>query len=94
MRAKTGIGKFDLEKVYKNNNHYKVIYSQVAPQILRTVRESFKSDDGKVTAYKIDIPKIPNYRNKGVMTTLNDPKLALNLKGNKILDPLGNICKP
>ncbi len=43
FKAQKGIGKFDLEKIYKTNNHYKVLYSQAAQQILRTVAESFKS---------------------------------------------------
>ncbi len=31
------------DKLYKNNSHYKVLYSQAAQQILRTVAESLKS---------------------------------------------------
>jgi putative transposase len=42
FKAKKAIGKFDLEKEYKANNHYKVLYSQASQQILRTVAESFK----------------------------------------------------
>ncbi len=33
FKAQKGIGKFDLEKVYKTNNHYKILYSQAAQQI-------------------------------------------------------------
>ncbi|MDJ0619841.1 MAG: hypothetical protein QNJ63_24380 [Calothrix sp. MO_192.B10] len=43
FKAQKCIGKYDLEKVYKDNNHYKVLHSQAAQQILRTVAESFKS---------------------------------------------------
>jgi transposase len=42
FKAQKDIGKFDLEKEYKANNHYKVLYSQAAQQILRTVAESIK----------------------------------------------------
>lgn len=52
FKAKKSIGKFDLEKVYKTNNHYRVLPSQAAQQILRTVAESFKSYYGLVKAYK------------------------------------------
>ena len=66
FKAQKRIGKYDLEKEYKTNNHYKVLYSQAAQQILRTVAESFKSYYGLIKAYKAgkitDRPKIPNYR--------------------------------
>ena len=91
------IGKYDLEKEYKSNYHYKVLYSQAAQQILRTVAESFKSYKGLVKAYKqgeIDTrPKIPKYRKKGGLATVSYPKQALKLKGNKIRVPLGKTCR-
>ena len=43
FKAKRIIGKFDLEKEYKTNKHYQVLYSQAVPQILRSVAASFKS---------------------------------------------------
>lgn len=97
FKAKKGINKFDLEKVYKSNNHYKVLYSQAAQQILRTVAESFQSYYGLVKAYQegkiSDRPRIPNYRKKGGLAGLSYPKQALKLKGNQIRVPLGKTCK-
>ncbi|NER04244.1 MAG: IS200/IS605 family element transposase accessory protein TnpB, partial [Okeania sp. SIO3C4] len=97
FKSKKSIGKFDLEKVYKSNNHYKVLHSQAAQQILRTVAESFRSYYGLIKAYtegKItNKPRIPNYRKKGGMATVSYPKQALKLKGNQIRVPLGNTCK-
>ncbi|WP_205127662.1 MULTISPECIES: RNA-guided endonuclease TnpB family protein [Okeania] len=91
------LGKFDLEKVYKKNNHYKVLYSQAAQQILRTIAESFRSYYGLIKAYsegKIsERPKIPNYRKKGGMATVSYPKQALKLKDNLLRVPLDNTCK-
>ena len=81
FKAKKAINKYDLEKVYKDNNHYKVLHSQAAQQILRTVAESFKSYYGLVLAYlegKIDNrPRIPNYRKKGGMATVSYPREAI-----------------
>ncbi|NEP84064.1 MAG: hypothetical protein F6K39_41650 [Okeania sp. SIO3B3] len=61
------------ELVYKHNYHYKVLYSQAAQQILRTVAESFRSYYSLIIAYRegkiSDKPKIPNYRKKGGMAT-------------------------
>ncbi|NES67163.1 MAG: DUF1845 domain-containing protein, partial [Okeania sp. SIO2D1] len=98
FKSKKAIGKFDLEKVYKNNNHYQVLHSQAAQQILRTVAESFRSYYGLIKAYtegKITKkPRIPNDRKKGGIATVSYPKQALKLKGNQIRVPLGNTCKP
>ncbi len=97
FKAQKAMGKYDLEKVYKTNNHYKVLHSQAAQQILRTVAESFKFYYGLVKACKAekitDRPRIPNYRKKGGLATVNYPKQALKLKGNQIRVPLGNTCK-
>ncbi|MGB3510391.1 MAG: transposase [Microcoleaceae cyanobacterium] len=99
FKSQKGIGKYDLEKVYKNNYHYKVLHSQAAQQILRTVAESFRSYYGLIKAYSegkiTNRPRIPNYRKKGKggLATVSYPKQALKLKGNKIRVPLGNTCK-
>ncbi|GGA09154.1 hypothetical protein CYANOKiyG1_22030 [Okeania sp. KiyG1] len=47
------IGKFDLDKEYKSNQHYQVMYSQAAQQILRSVAESFKSFKQLSKKYKL-----------------------------------------
>ncbi|MDJ0717822.1 MAG: transposase [Prochloraceae cyanobacterium] len=84
FKAQKVLGKYDLEKIYKNNNHYKVLYSQAAQQILRTVAESFSSYYGLIKAYKegkiTEKPRIPNYRKKGGLATVSYPKQALKLK--------------
>ncbi len=97
FKAKKGIGKYELEKIYKTNNHYKVLYSQAAQQILRTVAESFQSYYGLIKAYKegkiTKRPRIPNYRKKGGLATVSYPKQALKLKDGQIRIPLGNSCR-
>ncbi len=52
FKAQKIIGKFELEKIYKTNNHYKVLYSQAAQQILRTIAESFQYYYELIKAYK------------------------------------------
>ena len=97
FKAKKGIGKFDLEKIYKTNNHYKILYSQAAQQILRTVAESFKSYYSLIKAYKegkiTERPRIPKYRKKDGLATISYPKQALKLKDNQIRVPLGKYCQ-
>ena len=97
FKAQKSIGKFDLEKIYKTNNHYKIFYSQAAQQILRTVAESFQSYYGLIKAYKegkiTDRPRIPNYRKGGGLATVSYPGQALKFKEGKIKVPLGRTCK-
>ncbi|WP_293114766.1 transposase [Okeania sp. SIO1I7] len=97
FKSQKGISKYDLEKVYKKNYHYKVLHSQAAQQILRTVAESFRSYYGLIKAYNkgkiTNRPRIPNYRKKGGMATVSYPKQALKLKDNLLRVPLGNTCK-
>ncbi len=97
FKAQKALGKFDLEKIYKDNNHYKILYSQAAQQILRTVAESFKSYYKLIKAYKegkiADRPRIPNYRKKDGLTTVSYPKQALRFQGNQIRVPLGRTFK-
>ncbi|WP_202220279.1 hypothetical protein [Okeania sp. KiyG1] len=53
MKTHKIIGKFDLDKEYKSNQHYQVMYSQAAQQILRSVAESFKSFKQLSKKYKL-----------------------------------------
>ncbi|MDJ0535998.1 MAG: transposase [Xenococcaceae cyanobacterium MO_207.B15] len=97
FKTQKAIGKYDLEKIYKTNNHYKVLYSQAAQQILRTVAESFKSYYGLIKAYSegriTNRPRIPKYRKKNGLATVSYPKQALKLKDGNIRVPLGKTCK-
>ncbi|BAZ23146.1 transposase [Kalymmatonema gypsitolerans NIES-4073] len=96
---KTGklIGKYDLEKEYKNNKHYQVLHSQAAQQILRSVSESFKSFkelDKKYTKGELHFkPRLPNYRSCAGYALVTYPKQALKLVGDSIKVPLGNTVK-
>ncbi|MEQ8757871.1 MAG: hypothetical protein RID09_30745 [Coleofasciculus sp. G1-WW12-02] len=79
------IGKYDLEKEYKNHKHFQALHSQAAQQVLRSVSESFKSfreltkafKDGKIQVYS----ELPKYRKKGGLTVVSYPKQALSRKG-------------
>ncbi len=91
------IGKFDLEKEYKTNKHYQVLYSQAAQQVLRSVAESFKSFKELSKKYRkgdlVDKPRLPKYRKKGGLSLVTYPKQALKLVENKIRIPLGKTVK-
>ncbi|MBE9171189.1 transposase [Pleurocapsales cyanobacterium LEGE 06147] len=97
LKTKRYVGKYDLEKHYKNNLHYKVFHSQAAQQILRSVYESFVSYKKLVKAYKEgrleDKPRLPKYRKKAGLALVSYPGQALKLKDGKIRVPLGKQIK-
>lgn len=97
FQANRIIGKFDLEKEYKTNKHYQVLYFQAAQQILRSVAESFKSFKELNKKYKkgelTDRPNLPKYRKKGGLALVTYPKQGLKLTGNQIRIPLGRTVK-
>ncbi|NES68147.1 MAG: IS200/IS605 family element transposase accessory protein TnpB, partial [Okeania sp. SIO2D1] len=97
FKSKKIIGKYDLEKEYKTNKHYKVLYSQAAQQILRSVAESFKSFKELDKKYKKGNlhfkPRVPNYRKKDGLAVVIYPSQALRLVGDQIKIPLGTTVK-
>ncbi|WP_287360487.1 transposase [Moorena sp. SIO3B2] len=97
FKANRYISKFELEKEYKPNIHYKALHSQAAQQILRSVYESFKSYKELIKAYrkgKIEnIPRLPKYRKKGGLALVSYPKQALRLIDGNIRIPLGSQVK-
>jgi len=91
------IGKYELEKEYKNNKHFQALHSQVAQQTLRSVAESFKSFQGLNKAFNqgkiADKPRPPRYQKKGGLAVVAYPKQALKLKDGLIRLPLGTLVK-
>ncbi|MFY7933780.1 MAG: RNA-guided endonuclease InsQ/TnpB family protein [Microcystis aeruginosa] len=97
LKTQKIIGKFDLEKEYKNNKHYQVLSSQAAQQILRSVAESFKSFKELNQKYRkgelTDKPHLPKYRKKEGLFLVTYPKQALKWVDNQIRIPLGKTVK-
>lgn len=93
FKGRQYLKKFDLNKLLKSNNHYRILYSQVAQQLLLSVTESFKSYYELQKQYHkktiTDKPRPPKYRKKGGFCGLTYPKQALKLRGNQIRLPLG-----
>jgi len=91
------IGKFDLEKEYKNNKHYQVLSSQAAQQILKSVPESFKSFKELNQKYRkgelTDKPHLLKYIKKEGLFLVTYPKQALKWVDNQVRIPLGKTVK-
>lgn len=97
FKTKKLIGKYDLEKEYKTNQHYQVLHSQAAQQILRSVAESFKSFkelEKKYSKGELHFqPKLPKYRKGAGFALITYPKQALKLVSGCIKIPLGTTVK-
>jgi putative transposase len=97
FKAKTIVGKFDLESEYKNNKHFKALHSQAAQQVLRSVSESFESFKKLKSAFNrgeiADKPRPAKYRKSGGFALVSYPKQALKLINNQIRIPLGKQVK-
>ncbi|MDZ4875242.1 MAG: hypothetical protein CLLPBCKN_004638 [Chroococcidiopsis cubana SAG 39.79] len=93
FKAKTIVGKFDLESEYKTNKHFKALHSQAAQQVLRSVSESFESFKKLKSAFNrgeiADKPRPAKYRKSGGFALVSYPKQALKLINNQIRIPLG-----
>ncbi|MFB2768732.1 RNA-guided endonuclease TnpB family protein, partial [Pelatocladus sp. BLCC-F211] len=58
----------ELEKILKDNPHYKAMAAQSAQQTLKSVGESIVGYNGLVKAYyrgEVDKPSLPGYRKSG-----------------------------
>ncbi len=97
FKAKKLIGKYDLEAEYKTSKHFKVLHSQAAQQVLRSVFESFQSFSKLKEAFSqgkiIALPKPPKYRKPGGLALVSYPKQALKIVDNQIRIPLGKQVK-
>lgn len=70
----------ELDKVLKQNTHYKALAAQAAPQALKTVGESITGYNGLVNLYykgEVDRPSLPRYRKKGGLAAVTFPRQAL-----------------
>ncbi len=80
----------------KSNDHYRILYSQAAQQLIAEVAESFTAFKETLAAFyegKVDQrPRLPKYRKKGGLSGLTFPKQAISLDVENALIrlPLGN----
>lgn len=97
FKAKTIIGKYNLESEYKTNKHFKSLHSQAAQQVLKSVSESFESFKKLRQAFNrgeiANKPRPPKYRKPGGLALVSYPKQALKLIDNQIRIPLGKQVK-
>ncbi len=73
----------ELDKILKDNPHYKALAAQAVQQTLKSVGESITSYNGLVNAYyrgEVDKPSLPQYRKSGGLAAVTFPRQALTYK--------------
>jgi putative transposase len=87
----------ELDKVLKDNPHYKAMAAQAAQQTLKTVGESITSYNGLVNLYykgEVDRPSLPKYRKKGGLAAVTFPRQALTYKNGYFYPSISRDTKP
>ncbi|KYC41006.1 transposase [Scytonema hofmannii PCC 7110] len=87
----------ELDKVLKDNPHYKALAAQAAQQTLKSVGESITSYNGLVNAYyrgEVDRPALPQYRKSGGLAAVTFPRQALTYKDGCFYPSISRETKP
>jgi IS605 OrfB family transposase len=86
-----------LDKVLKDNPHYKAVAAQAAQQTLQTVGESINGYNKLVELYykgEVDRPSLPRYRKKGGLAAISFPKQALIYRNGCFYPSISRETKP
>lgn len=87
----------ELDKILKDNPHYKAMAAQSAQQTLKTVGESITSYNGLVDCYyknEVDRPSLLSYRTKGGLAAVTFPRQALIYKDGCFYPSISQESKP
>ncbi len=87
----------ELDKVLKDNPHYKAMAAQSAQQTLKSVGESIESYNGLVNLYykgEVDRPSLPKYRKKGGLAAVTFPRQALTYKDGCFYPSISRETQP
>ncbi|KYC43109.1 transposase [Scytonema hofmannii PCC 7110] len=87
----------ELDKILKDNPHYKALAAQAAQQTLKSVGESITSYNSLVNAYyrgEVDKPSLPQYRKSGGLAAVTFPRQALTYKDGCFYPSVSRETKP
>jgi len=87
----------ELDRVLKENPHYKAMAAQAAQQALKLVGESITSYNGLVNLYykgEVDRPSLPRYRKRGGLAAVTFPRQALTYKDGCFYPSISRETKP
>jgi IS605 OrfB family transposase len=87
----------ELDRVLKENPHYKAMAAQAAQQALKLVGESITSYNGLVNLYykgEVDRPSLPRYRKRGGLAAVTFPRQSLTYKDGCFYPSISRETKP
>lgn len=87
----------ELDKILKDNPHYKAMAAQSAQQTLKTVGESITSYNRLVKKYyqgDVNRPSLPRYRKRGGLAAVTFPRQALTYKNGCFYPSISKETKP
>ena len=87
LRIVLGVSYPTLDKMLKNNNHYKALPAQASQQVLKSVDYSLKSFNQLVEAFfrgEVDKPLLPSYRKSGGLNAVCFPTTNLKISDGKV----------
>ncbi len=87
----------ELDKVLKDNPHYKAMAAQSAQQTLKSVGESVVSYNGLVNLYykgEVNRPSLPKYRKKRGLAAVTFPRQALTERDGCFYPSISRETKP
>ena len=87
----------ELDKILKDNPHYKALAAQSAQQTLKSVGESITSYNSLVSLYyngEVDRPSLPKYRKRGGLAAVTFPRQALTYKDGCFYPSISRDSKP
>ena len=97
LRKITATNYYQVERLLKPSEHYKVMAAQSAQQTLKSVQEAINSFNKLVDLFfegEVDRPRIPKYRKSGGLFSVTFPSQALIHKDGYVYPSVSRLVKP
>ncbi len=97
LRQVTATNYYEVDKLLKPSEHYKLMAAQSAQQTLKEIQESITSFNKLVNLFfkgEVDKPKLPRYRKSGGLNAVTFPLQALTYKNGYVYPSVSRLSKP
>ncbi len=97
LRKITATNYYEVERLLKPSEHYKIMAAQSAQQTLKSVQEAISSFNKLVDLFfkgEVDRPRIPGYRKSGGLYSVVFPSQALIYKDGYVYPSISRLAKP
>lgn len=97
LRKVKATNRFEVEKILKPSENYRIMAAQSAQQTLQSVQEAINSFNELVDLFfkgEVDRPRIPSYRKPGGLYSVTFPTQALIYKNGYVYPSISRSAKP